>query len=337
MQKLILFLTLIFFLAPIWAKKPVSKPQKSPQQPASSTVQKETQQSASSSTKNTSSQQVPQQSVSAEPDQHSANTITALSVFQKAYPDIQFTAEYKADYDDYLITITAGKKTAKLFWCEGRFLPESELKNAGKYWPILYNYSRTIPDPKDFTPEDIAKIKEFSSPQNRKSGPMTPPFFYDVIYDCKTRVAIEQHIVKISFLGKSTNVHKKIVEPLKRVEAKIKELSQTDSEVKTFMDTLLSCDCYNWREISDSRNRSFHSMGIALDILPRGWGQKNVYWAWRRDLEPDTWMLLPLERRWMPPEPVIDAFESEGFIYGGKWIIWDNMHFEYHPEVFVEQ
>ena len=24
---------------------------------------------------------------------------------------------------------------------------------------------------------------------------------------------------------------------------------------------------------------------------------------------------------------------SEGFIWGGYWAIWDNMHFEYHPEL----
>ncbi len=271
MQKLILIVTLFFLITPLWAKKPVSKKTKTKQQ---SVVMTPAQQASSESALNTTVQNTSQQSVLNTTEQKKQDTLKALAVFQKAYPDIQFIPEYKTEYDDFLITITADKKTAKLFWCEGKFLPESELKNAAKYWPVLYNYSRTIADPKDFTAEDIEKIKEFSSPQNRKNGPMTPPFFYDVIYDCKTRVAIEQHIVKITFLGKSTNVHKKIVAPLKRVETKIKELSQSNSEVKTFMDTLLSCDSYNWREISDSRNRSFHSMGIALDILPRGWGQK---------------------------------------------------------------
>ncbi len=308
MHKLILFLTVIFFLAPLWAKKPFSKP-----------VQKN----------ETTQTPISFQKTNASPAE--------LHLFQKAYPDIQFISEYNAEHNDFLITIIVEKKSTKLFWCNGKFLPENELKNAEKYWSVIYDYSEKIPDPKDFTPEDIEKIKEFSSPQNRKTGPMTPPFFYDAIYNCKTRIEIEQHIIKTTFLGKTTNVHKRIEKPLKLVEEKILELSKTNAEVKTFVDTLLSCDCYNWREISDSRNRSFHSLGIALDILPRGWGQKNVYWAWRRDLEPDTWMLLPLERRWMPPEPVIAAFESEGFIYGGKWIIWDNMHFEYHPEVFVKQ
>ncbi|MDR3191497.1 MAG: M15 family metallopeptidase, partial [Treponema sp.] len=27
------------------------------------------------------------------------------------------------------------------------------------------------------------------------------------------------------------------------------------------------------------------------------------------------------------------AFENEGFIWGGKWGLYDNMHFEYRPEL----
>ena len=38
---------------------------------------------------------------------------------------------------------------------------------------------------------------------------------------------------------------------------------------------------------------------------------------------------------WMPPQKVIEIFEEHGFIWGGKWIIWDNMHFEYRPEVIL--
>ena len=40
-----------------------------------------------------------------------------------------------------------------------------------------------------------------------------------------------------------------------------------------------------------------------------------------------------LESRWNPPDPVIRAFEKEGFIWGGKWPLYDNMHFEYRPEL----
>ncbi|MDY2825712.1 MAG: M15 family metallopeptidase, partial [Treponema sp.] len=36
-----------------------------------------------------------------------------------------------------------------------------------------------------------------------------------------------------------------------------------------------------------------------------------------------------------PPQEIIDIFASEGFIWGGTWAVWDNMHFEYHPELII--
>ncbi len=32
---------------------------------------------------------------------------------------------------------------------------------------------------------------------------------------------------------------------------------------------------------------------------------------------------------------LIDGFESEGFIWGGKWLYSDTMHFEYRPELYL--
>jgi len=46
-------------------------------------------------------------------------------------------------------------------------------------------------------------------------------------------------------------------------------------------------------------------------------------------------MFIPLKNRWMPPDAVIACFEREGFVWGGKWTVWDNMHFEYRPELLA--
>ena len=186
-----------------------------------------------------------------------------------------------------------------------------------------------------FTEEDITRIKEFSNPKNRTEGKGTPQFLYNLIYNVETRVSTESHIKRHSFLKKNTNAHDMIHEKLDLVQADILNAAKKDTETKEFLEKLLSADSYAWRVISDSGNRSFHSMGLAIDVLPKGWGQKNLYWAWRRDIDPDNWMKLPLERRWMPSQKVIEIFEKHGFIWGGKWIIWDNMHFEYRPEVIL--
>jgi hypothetical protein len=35
----------------------------------------------------------------------------------------------------------------------------------------------------------------------------------------------------------------------------------------------------------------------------------------------------------MPPSVVVEIFEKHGFVWGGKWYHFDNMHFEYRPEI----
>ena len=46
------------------------------------------------------------------------------------------------------------------------------------------------------------------------------------------------------------------------------------------------------------------------------------YWLWRGSGE----------RHRIPPE-IVDIFERHGFIWGGKWLHYDTMHFEYRPEL----
>lgn len=261
-----------------------------------------------------------------------------LYVFKKAYPDVEFKSEYDKQKNDFLISVFTeknGKKIeTKLYWCESRFLPEEQLKNKEKYRKMLYKYQKEAKDPKTFTEEEIEQIKAFSSKENRANGAIDPPFLYNVIYDCSTRASTESHIISVSFLTKSVNVHEKIAEPLKRVSQKISALPKT-SEINNFFETLTRTDGFNWRSVRDTQSRSFHSIGLAVDVLPKGYYQRIIYWSWQKQLRPNDWFMTPLEKRWSPPKQVIEIFAEEGFIWGGTWIVWDNMHFEYHPELLI--
>lgn len=265
-----------------------------------------------------------------------------LYIFRKAYPDITFTTEYVSSLDDWKITLTIpqgnSNRTEVLYWSNGSLLPYEELKNKDKYWTLLYAYNskEDLADPADFTPEQIAAMKNFGSDENRKNGAGTPMFFFDAIYDSKTQVSLERHIVSTKFLGKPIRIHERLKSPLAKVEARINKLAETDKEVKTFLDGLSKNEAYYWRLIAGTNRKSFHSLGIAIDVQPKYYGGKDVYWNWAKDRDPENWMLTPLSRRWMPPKSVIKIFEDEGFIWGGKWVIWDNMHFEYHPELILK-
>ena len=262
-----------------------------------------------------------------------------LDILRRPYPDILFNCVYDETHKDFKIEITRKNsrtpQTATLYWADGKMLTLEKLGEKELYWNLMYRYAKDIPDPATFSQEDIQRLRNFSSAENRSKQRGVSLDFFNIVYDSATRQSTEAHIKSVSFLGKYTKAHEWIFEPLARVENKIRELAKTDSGVKDFVDTLAQVDSYNWREIRDRGSRSFHSYGIAVDVLPRGWGQKNIYWAWRRTIDPDGWMTLPLDKRWMPPLKVIQVFESEGFIWGGKWPIWDNMHFEYRPELIA--
>ena len=274
--------------------------------------------------------------------QQSFMGIGNLKYFERAYPDLTFTRHFDTDLSEWVINVkipdTPGEKdgpgkTYDFYWANGSMLPKEELVNKDQYWTLLYGYQKELADPANFTEEQRERIKEFGSAESRKNGAGTPMFFFDAIYDSKTRGSLEKHIVRISFLGNRTNVHERMKEPLRRVEEKIFALAKNDGEVQAFLDNLKSNDAYQWRIIDGTTRKSFHSLGIAIDILPKSQGGKQIFWSWAKDKYPDTWMLVPLKNRWMPPNSVIRIFEEEGFIWGGKWTIYDNMHFEYHPEL----
>lgn len=265
-----------------------------------------------------------------------------LEVFRKCYPDVDFNALFDSEKQDWLITVTAlifteetgedNLKKADFWWADCRFLPEENLKNKDSYWPLIYEYSK-LKDPQTLTQEEIQRVKNFSSAENRQNSAGTPMFFYDFLYAAKSQIIIEDHIVSTTFLGKTTKVHERIKENLKRIEAEIYNEAKTDDEINLFLQNLKSADAYNWRVIQGTGRKSFHSYGIAVDLLPKRLNGKAIFWSWTRDKNPENWMLTPLSDRWIPPQKIIDIFEKEGFIWGGNWIIFDNMHFEFHPEL----
>lgn len=265
--------------------------------------------------------------------------------FMRCYPDIDYTTTFDLELNDWKIDMTAdlffertkkpkGKKSASFYWAGGRLLPKEELTNKENYWVLQYEYENKLRDPKTYTAEEIEKIKQFGSAENRRNDGGTPMFFFDWLYSAQSQKIIEDHIIRTTFLGKSTRIHERIWTPLKNVEKRI--LARKSSpEISAFLANLKSCDAYHWREIIQTSRKSFHSYGIAIDILPKRLNRKAIYWSWEKDKLGDKWMLVPLEKRWIPPAEVRKIFEEEGFIWGGYWVIFDNMHFEYHPELIA--
>ena len=247
----------------------------------------------------------------------------ALRAYQNSFPDkVSSVAFVDNDW-----TITAGGET--FFWAGGRILPEAEKEKIDFYGPhAFYRYAARPPSPDTFPPQFIDALRARGSEESRSNRKDTNHKFQGIIYRGLERREIEALLVKVVFLGKTVTVHRDIAQAIKNVDAEIRRWNGSAA----FISSIDTISGYNWREIAGTKRMSYHSWGIAIDIQPKRLSGKAIYWLWERERNKD-WMLVPLEKRWNPPDPVIEAFEREGFIWGGKWPFYDNMHFEYRPEL----
>ena len=254
---------------------------------------------------------------------------------QTSYPDNFIKYGFDGEEQLWFLDLSREKDIQRFFYKKGRILPKEKLSDWKKYNPLFTEfYPKEIPEPENFSELKIEYLKYLSLPENRDAyKPSSFTLVQNFMYKANTPKEVEPQIVTIEFLDWKVRVHKKIVEPLLNVDKKIRELAQTDSEVDKFLKMPTVITGYNWREVRDNDNRSSHSWGISIDIVPKKYGSKQIYWKWTQDFYNEGWITYPLKKRWIPPVKVISIFESEGFIWGGKWDIWDNMHFEYHPEI----
>jgi len=267
------------------------------------------------------------------PERVKDNGWLVLRALMSAYPE----AIQGLDYDFYIRDWFIVMGSRRLYWAHGRLLPIEDIEQWERWSPFIdYLYPSEIPDPDQFDDELIAQLDPDVLARTRSARLPNHGMFMDILFDNSTRLRTEAQIVRIDWLGKRVSVHKNIVDPLRRVEQRIRESAQREPATSQFISQILRVEGYHWRAIADRPSRSYHSWGLAVDILPKGWGQKNIYWNWISYWN-SRWMLVPLERRWMPPMAVVEAFEAEGFIWGGKWLLWDNMHFEYRPELIQLQ
>lgn len=82
---------------------------------------------------------------------------------------------------------------------------------------------------------------------------------------------------------------------------------------------------FNYRNISGTNLISAHAFGIAVDLK----SDKRDYWKWTSREDGEKRLLsFPIE--------IIQCFEKNNFIWGGKWGHFDILHFEYRPELILK-
>lgn len=257
------------------------------------------------------------------------------AILAKVYPWVDFSWRWIEDMKDWELTLISDGLTSTLFHAGGRYLSKEATASPEKYRRVLYRFPGVLRDPAAFSAEELARLQGSGASGTRLQAAITSSSLFDAIYHTASLASAEEQLVATSFLGKRLRIHRRVQPALASVETRIRQLATSNKETALFVQTLDSADGFNWRPIRDTAGKSFHSMGLALDLLPQKASSKNIYWNWRKQQVGDAWPLTALESRWTPGEAVIAAFEAEGFIWGGYWAFWDNMHFEYRPELIA--
>jgi hypothetical protein len=221
------------------------------------------------------------------------------------------------------------------YWADARLLTEDLRPRKDEFTPLrFYRYYRGPLRIREVPPAFEERLRSILE-ERRSDPPVRHPGFQDALYGFSSLAEAEATMVDVEFLGHGTRVHPIAVEALARVEADVREAAEIDPEVAAFVRGLDTVEAFHWRNIAGTRARSFHSYGVAVDLIPRSYGGDFGYWLWAAQAGIEEWWALGEDDRYSMPQPVIDAFERHGFVWGGKWLFFDPIHFEYRPEVFI--
>jgi hypothetical protein len=189
-----------------------------------------------------------------------------------------------------------------LAWDDGRRkTPEQRLETPDLEDTLAVPYVRAPPRPVSDASEDPgrARVTELLAALYGRRGSRLP-------------------LVAVPLGGGAVRVHERIAPALRRVADKLLALSAQSPAVAAALKR--PAGGFADRVIAGTDRASAHAFGIAVDIDTR----VSDYWRWAKP-----------GARWRNrvPAEVVEAFESEGFIWGGRWYHFDTMHFEYRPEL----
>lgn len=255
------------------------------------------------------------------------NVQPVYEALKRAYPTL---VSVQSSGDDAVITV----KGASFDWAWGRLLPPQLADRWQDYAPLpFYPYPREVPDVASWSDEKVSET-ESRLATRRNSAPRRNSGFFDALWSVHNRADADESQRTVRFLGFGVTVHRSVQAPLARVEARILSRRASDPTLDAFVRGLSHLEGFNWRVIAETQSRSNHAYGIAIDLIPKSYGRLIPYWLWAPQEKPG-WYRTAWARRWQPHPAVVEAFEAEGFIWGGKWLLFDTIHFEYRPEILI--
>ncbi|MEW5965284.1 MAG: M15 family metallopeptidase [Pseudomonadota bacterium] len=163
-------------------------------------------------------------------------------------------------------------------------------------------------------------------PDNDPGRARNAAFFARMYGDCRSG-GVEKHLVDVVWLPRKSGQRLRVTRingVARRLEAVSRELDKLPARYDRFLKP--AAGGYVCRAIAGTDRVSAHGYGIAVDIAVG----PSDYWRWAR---PGGGGALAYRNR--VPHEIVEVFERQGFIWGGKWYHYDTMHFEYRPELLA--
>lgn len=190
----------------------------------------------------------------------------------------------------------------KIHFDNGRTLDYIE-SNASAMFSLPYALYASLDAPRN----DAGRIRSYE--------------FLNEIYG-SNEIEIKQNLKEIIWLKGvfdkplEFNAKNGAADALQRVSNELAVLAKQNPKLKKL---LKDSGSFKYRVIAGTNRLSAHSYGIAIDIGV----DSSTYWRWHKTYKNSL------------PEQVIEIFERNGFIWGGRWEHFDTMHFEYRPEFMM--
>lgn len=223
-----------------------------------------------------------------------------LHCLRLAYPDA-LGEVFRDDRGNLLLPVNGRPVLFRRTPGEHRAVP-------GQEWDISESMAQIYP-PEPARPPSPAGV----APGRRRSYA-----FLEALYGGSPREVCSK-LSTVDFLGQKTRLNQAAARGVQNAAAMLRERHDLRGRGWLKVD-----GSYVWRKIAGENALSAHSYGIAIDLGAR----VAPYWRWSR-LNPH-----PLQGAY--PSEIVEAFERNGFIWGGKWHEYDLMHFEYRPELLCK-
>jgi peptidoglycan L-alanyl-D-glutamate endopeptidase CwlK len=234
-------------------------------------------------------------------------------------------ARLQTAYPDFIQQITADD----IVWRDGSkmLLYERDASPA-----ITEAEKRAAPNLADQIQDVQYKVGRPQSPPQSDPGRVRYDPFFRKMYG-NTPAEVEQHLTTIYWMsGVFGQLYPLQVTTINGVDKKLQQVSDALEKLPASYYPFLEnpAGTFLWRVIAHTQRLSPHSFGIAIDLNTR----YSHYWQW--DLKKAGQAVseaTPLRYHNQIPWEIVDIFEKQGFIWGGKWYHYDTMHFEYRPEL----